>query len=73
MSKVMNLDEFMETMNEDIYRYLHLQPGEVKCDHCSGTGDDLSPNYGDKYHSGICKKCNGYGKVNWIQNIFGRQ
>ena len=36
---------------------------EVICDQCNGSGDE---------YPFPCSKCNGEGKVNWIENIFGK-
>jgi len=73
MPKVVDSEDYMKLIeNGDPFQYLHLQPGEIPCDNCGATGDDLSPNHGDGYHTGTCKKCLGYGKLNWIHNIFGK-
>jgi hypothetical protein len=74
MSKAITIEEYLK-MTEDgnKYGYLHLQPGEIPCDNCAATGDDLSPNHGDRYGNNYaCKKCGGEGKVNWIKNIFDK-
>ena len=70
MSKVIKLEDFMKmTADNDPYRYLHLQLGEVPCDNCSATGDDLN-NFSPYSGHHACKKCGGEGKVSWIKNIF---
>jgi len=72
MSKAIRLEDYMKMVESgDHYAYLHLKDGEVPCDNCGATGDDLSPNHGDRYgNAAPCKKCNGVGKVSWIKNIF---
>ena len=50
---------------------------EIKCDECNGEGfyfemgTDLYGNSKSQLRS--CKKCKHTGKVNWIENVFGKQ
>ena len=55
-----------------------INPGEIICDKCNGTGlvDDPPKSFsitghipGDKYR---CQKCKGTGKLDWIENIVGK-
>jgi excinuclease UvrABC ATPase subunit len=72
MSKAVSLREFLDMMDDDPYRYLRLQPGEVVCDKCSGTGDDLQNEHPSFNYYPACTKCSGSGKVSWLQDIFER-
>ena len=47
-------------------KVINLKPGEVICNECNGTG--LKTN--QVYHP--CPKCYGTGKLDWIENIVGR-
>ena len=44
-----------------------LNEGEVICDKCNGTGGQTHT------FSGICYKCLGKGKLDWVTNAMGRQ
>jgi len=50
---------------------------EMKCDVCDGEGfyyDDIYDTDGDlKKLLRCCKKCAHTGKVNWIENVFGKK
>jgi len=47
-----------------------LKAGEIECPKCNGTGHDVE----DKKHFYIwCEKCQGSGKVNWIEAIVGKK
>lgn len=46
-----------------------LEEGEVLCDVCNGFGYDNNPNFGPI----VCKKCQGIGKLDWIERIVGRK
>jgi len=56
---------------------MELEPGEVKCDQCKGTGhpNNNEIDYDQKYvtYPWVCDKCNGAGKLDWIENIVGKQ
>lgn len=54
---------------------MELEPGEVICSKCNGTGKYTSENevnYKPQYvwH---CDKCRGTGKLDWIENIVGKR
>jgi len=54
---------------------MKLGPGEIKCYQCKGTGYELEINdypYGYRIHP-PCSKCNGDGKLDWIENIVGKK
>lgn len=53
------------------YLALRLQPGEKVCNKCQGCGDDLNSYDFDGYCK-PCSKCNGEGKVTWIQDMFDK-
>lgn len=46
-----------------------MEDGIVICDRCQGSSIII-----DEFHIGnICPKCHGTGKLNWIENIFGKE
>jgi RecJ-like exonuclease len=48
---------------------IKIKEGEIICDKCCGFGHIYSVEiYNEK-----CDKCQGTGKVNWIENIFGKE
>jgi hypothetical protein len=55
---------------------LKLEPGEVICDKCDG---ETFIRYTEERGNGFypmkmtCPKCNGHGKLDWIENITGTQ
>lgn len=46
-----------------------LAEGEVLCDVCNGLGYENNPHFGPI----ICKKCQGVGKLDWIERIVGKK
>ena len=44
---------------------MRLEKGEVICSNCKGSGNH---EMNDKF---TCQRCNGNGKVDWIENIVG--
>jgi len=48
---------------------LHLEEWEMLCNECNGSGDDPS----SKTFTTICPKCQGAGKVDWLENILGKK
>ena len=46
-----------------------LAEGEVLCDVCNGFGYENNPHFGPI----ICKKCQGAGKLDWIERIVGKK
>ena len=47
---------------------MNLKEGEMMCDKCDGKRFTLS----DTMFPILCSKCNGEGKVDWIENITGK-
>lgn len=56
---------------------MKLEEGEVECEACGGTGltrrDGVKVVASTNPEEFACKKCDGSGRVNWIENIFGKQ
>jgi hypothetical protein len=54
-----------------------LEPGDVVCDQCNGTGEPgnnkIGPNDKLSIVPWYCDKCDGTGKLDWIENITGRR
>jgi len=51
---------------------MELENGEIICDRCNGSIVDPDQDFGPQYSFDWgCKKCNGTGKLNWIQNVIG--
>ena len=48
---------------------LELNPDEVICDKCNGYVQTYSVDCYDQE----CSKCLGSGKLNWLENIFGKK
>ncbi len=46
-----------------------LKEGEVLCDICNGYGYSVHNHWGKM----VCKKCNGEGKLDWIERIVGKK
>jgi hypothetical protein len=51
---------------EEVYEKC-LEGDYVVCSKCDGTGDS------DSYPGNICHKCWGEGKLDWIENIMGKE
>jgi len=53
-----------------------LEPGDVICGQCNGTGkpNNNEIDYQQRYvtYSWVCDKCNGLGKLDWIENVVGK-
>jgi hypothetical protein len=55
---------------------MELEPGEVICNQCNG---ETFTRYTEQRGKGFypmkktCDKCNGHGKLDWIENITGIQ
>jgi len=43
---------------------VELKEGEVACSRCDGTG---------LLYNGMCEKCQGNGKLDWIEQILGKK
>jgi len=54
---------------------LILEEGEIICDRCNGTGDAGDNKFPGAWRSWepTCNKCWGTGKLNWIENVFGKE
>ena len=54
---------------------MELKKGEVICDKCNGKGSiDNTPdkNYRLYLNTRICPECHGEGKLDWIENLVGK-
>jgi len=49
---------------------INLEPGEVICDKCNGSGM-VENKYSDQYL--FCPKCYGEKKLTWTEAIFGKE
>jgi len=45
---------------------------EFICDECHGTGRVRVIRYGRKNRTRQCPRCNGTGKLDWIEHITGK-
>lgn len=57
---------------------MDLNPGEIICKECKGTGYDLKipeQEYEQAYYIKHCKcsKCYGVGKLDWIEAVVGKK
>jgi len=52
---------------------MKLKPGEVKCDQCEGTGFPDNNTNDDMINIFHCEKCDGYGKLDWIEAVLGKK
>lgn len=52
---------------------LILNEGDTICDICNGIGMTHYQKDANWHEYKVCKKCGGTRKVNWIENIFGKQ
>lgn len=52
---------------------MKLNPGEVKCNECNGSGEIVIDEDLSCYTFYICSKCNGDGKLDWLENIVGKK
>ncbi len=56
---------------------MKLEPGEVTCDQCKGTGkpNNNEIDYKQQYvtYPWVCDKCNGSGKLDWIEAVVGKR
>ena len=50
---------------------LKLEEGEIICSECEGRGTKPS-SINSATMASICKKCQGDGKLDWIENIVGK-
>jgi DnaJ-class molecular chaperone len=51
---------------------MDLKPGEIICDKCKGEGTIFYP-YNKQIRWCECRKCQGDGKVDWIENVVGKE
>lgn len=52
------------------------KPGMVKCDRCDGSGEvinDLSAGLHKWMPLIMCRKCQGEGELDWVENIVGKK
>lgn len=53
---------------------IELKDGEVVCPKCNGNTLNNDPYYDSKdYETWYCDKCNGTGKLDWVENIVGKK
>jgi len=61
---------------------IDLKEGEIICDRCNGTGyrdiSNIPVRYNRKtglpfFESTSCTICKGTGKLDWIDNVFGKE
>ena len=56
---------------------MRLEPGEVICDKCKGTGhpnnNEIDYKQKDFTFLWVCNKCNGEGKLDWIEAVVGKK
>lgn len=53
---------------------MKLEPGEVICDKCNGTGTFIEdPTLGDAWKHPWCPKCHGAKKVDWVTNAIWKK
>jgi len=54
---------------------LEIKDGEVICDRCDGEGkiETIKPDDYIAVYYIQCPKCRGIGKLDWIENIVGKQ
>lgn len=52
---------------------MKLNPGEVICDQCNGTGSPDNNINDDIINSFHCEKCHGYGKLDWVEAVVGKK
>jgi DnaJ-class molecular chaperone len=49
--------------------------GYVVCDKCNGSGKNVTTEglIFKKHYSKVCNRCYGAGKLNWIENVLGKE
>ena len=52
---------------------MKLEPGEVICDKCSGTGKFIDPTQENSWKHPWCPKCHGAKKVDWVTNVMWKK
>lgn len=52
---------------------LDLKPGEVICDKCDGSGIIQTTDKKFFIHKRQCDQCKGDGKLDWIENVVGKE
>lgn len=53
-------------------RLIDLQEGEIICDVCKGNFCTQRL-HEDMIYRQVCYKCNGAGKVDWVDNVLGKK
>lgn len=51
----------------------HMNPGDVICDQCNSTGSPDNNKNEVVINIFGCEKCDGYGKLDWIENVVGKR
>ncbi len=51
---------------------MKLKEGEIICNKCNGSGS-LSSKINASTMAFTCKKCDGVGKLDWIENVIGKK
>jgi len=51
---------------------MKLNPGDMICEECNGKGKVLDSFFDEEIYIN-CNKCNGEGKLDWIENIVGKE
>lgn len=57
--------------NEAMRSYIDLKEGEHWCPSCKGKGSHPPQPLGQYEVAAQCKKCNGAGKLDWLERVMG--
>jgi DnaJ-class molecular chaperone len=55
---------------------MDLNPGDIVCRECGGTGNSNYNKPDDEFDFVFnikCPKCNGIGKLDWVENVVGKK
>ncbi len=51
-----------------------INEGEIRCSDCRGNGViSVKIGPGNRIRSSLCDKCQGEGKLDWVENIVGKK